>query len=295
MAADLAPRTLRLGFSPCPNDCVVFDALVHGRVSTPLTFDVVLDDVEALNGMAAAGALDVAKVSYHAAAHLARDWRLLRAGGALGRGVGPLFVAREPLRDLRDQLVAVPGGRTTAMLLLSLYAPGVRTVPMRFDRIMPAVAAGEVDAGLVIHEGRFTYRDHDLICLQDLGRWWELTTGHLIPLGAIAVARSLDHAVQREVARVVRASVEAAFADPGASEPYVAAHAQEMDPDVRRRHVELYVNRHTLDLEDEGVAAVRALFAAAAERNLAPAPPDDLFVGGDRLGASQAVREVAGH
>jgi 1,4-dihydroxy-6-naphthoate synthase len=269
---------LRLGFSPCPNDCVVFDALVHGRIPTPLRFDVVLDDVEALNGMAAEGRLDVAKVSYHAAAHLATGWRLLRAGGALGRGVGPLFVAREPLSDLRGRVVAVPGGRTTAMLLLALYAPGVRTVALRFDRIMPAVAAGDADAGLVIHEGRFTYQDHGLICLQDLGRWWELTTGHLIPLGAIAVSRALPPLVQHEVARVVRASVEAAFADPTASEPYVAQHAQEMDPGVRRRHVELYVNRYTLDVEEEGRAAVVALFTAAAKRGLAPAPPDDLFV-----------------
>lgn len=269
---------LRLGFSPCPNDCVVFDALVHGRIPTPLRFDVVLDDVEALNGMAAAGRLDVAKVSYHAAAHLARSWRLLRSGGALGRGVGPLFVAREPLSDLRQRVIAVPGGTTTAMLLLALYAPGSKTVAMRFDEIMPAVASGAVDAGLVIHEGRFTYQEHGLICLQDLGRWWEHTTGHLIPLGAIAVARTLPLAVQHEVARVVHASVAAAFADPAASEPFVAEHAQEMDPDVRRRHVELYVNRYTLDVEEEGRAAAHALFAAAADRGLAPPPPDDLFI-----------------
>jgi 1,4-dihydroxy-6-naphthoate synthase len=269
---------LRLGFSPCPNDCVVFDALVHGRIATPLRFDVVLDDVEALNEMAADARLDVAKVSYHAAAHLARSWRLLRSGGALGSGVGPLFVAREPLSDLRNAVIAVPGGTTTAMLLLSLYAPGATTVAMRFDRIMGAVASGEVDAGLLIHEGRFTYQDRGLVCLQDLGWWWEHTTGHLIPLGAIAVRRTLPEAVQREVARVVHASVAAAFEDPAASEDYVALHAQEMDSDVRRRHVELYVNRYTLDVGDEGRAAVAALFAAAAGRALVPAPPEDLFV-----------------
>jgi 1,4-dihydroxy-6-naphthoate synthase len=273
-----ATRPLRLGFSPCPNDCFVFDALVHGRVATPLRFDVVLDDVEALNGAAAAGELDVAKVSYHAAARLAASWRLLPSGGALGWGVGPLFVAREPLRELRDLTVAVPGGTTTAMLLFSLYAPGVTTVPMRFDRIMPAVAAGEVDAGLVIHEGRFTYHEHGLVCVQDLGRWWEGSTGHPLPLGAIAVARALGDDVHRELARVVRASVEAAFADPAASEPFVALHAQEMDPDVRRRHIELYVNASTLDVGEEGRAAVAALFAAASARGLVPEPPRDLFV-----------------
>jgi 1,4-dihydroxy-6-naphthoate synthase len=276
---DLASHPpLRLGFSPCPNDCVVFDALVHGRVATPLRFDVVLEDVEALNRLAAAGRLDVAKVSYGAAAHLAHAWRLLPSGGALGRGVGPLLVARAPLDDLDGRVVAVPGGTTTAMLLLSLYAPEAPTVAMRFDRIMPAVAAGEVDAGLVIHEGRFTYQDHGLVCVQDLGSWWEHGTGHLTPLGAIAVARALPAAVQLEVARAVRASVAAAFDDPSASDPFVAAHAQEMESAVRRRHVELYVNTSTLDLGEEGRAAVDALLAAAAERGLAPRPPDDLFV-----------------
>ena len=269
---------LRLGFSPCPNDCVVFDALVHGRIPTPLRFDVVLDDVEALNGMAAAGRLDVAKVSYHAAAHLARSWRLLRSGGALGRGVGPLFVAREPLSDLRQRVIAVPGGTTTAMLLLALYAPGSTTVAMRFDEIMPAVASGAVDAGLVIHEGRFTYQEHGLICLQDLGRWWEHTTGHLIPLGAIAVSRSLPLAVQHEVARVVHASVAAAFADPAASEPFVAEHAQEMEPAVRAKHVALYVNEHTLDLGAAGRRAALTLFAAARRLHGLDDPGLDPFV-----------------
>jgi len=274
------PRPLRLGFSPCPNDCHVFDALVHGRIATPLRFEVVLDDVEALNAAAAAGALDVAKVSYHAAAHLARAWRLLPAGGALGRGVGPLLVAREPLADLRGRTVAVPGGRTTARLLLALYAPHAQTRTMRFDRIMPAVAAGEADAGLVIHEGRFTYASHGLVVLEDLGRWWEAGTGHLLPLGAIAVSRALDDDVQREVARAVRASVEAAFADPAASEPYVARHAQELDPEVRRQHIALYVNEYTRDVGEEGRAAVAALLGAAADLGLAPPPPADLYVSG---------------
>jgi 1,4-dihydroxy-6-naphthoate synthase len=278
MAATL-DRPLRLGFSPCPNDCAVFDALVHGRIATPLRFDVTLADVEELNGLAAAGQLDVAKVSYHAAARIARGWRLLRSGGALGRGVGPLFVAREPRTELRDLRVAVPGGTTTALLLLELFAPGITTVAMRFDRIMPAVARGEVDAGLVIHEGRFTYREHGLVCLQDLGAWWERSTGHLLPLGAIAVSRSLPDDVAREVGRAVRASVEASFADPTAAEPFIARHAQEMDPSVRRQHVELYVNQWTIDIGDEGRRAVHALFDAASARGLIPPPPSGLFVG----------------
>lgn len=273
------PRPLRLGFSPCPNDCFVFDALVHGRVDTPLSFEVVLDDVEALNAMAADDALDVAKVSYHAAAHLADRYRLLPSGGALGRGVGPLVVTREPLTDLRGRTVAVPGGRTTAMLLLALaFGADVGTSVLRYDRIMPAVAAGEVDAGLIIHESRFTYPDHGLVCHLDLGSWWEARSGHLIPLGAIAVRRDLSEGVQRELARAVHASVSAAMADPAASEPFIAEHAQEMDPEVRRRHVELYVNRWSVDLGADGRAAVAALFAAAAAEGLAPLPPADLYV-----------------
>lgn len=272
-------RRLRLGFSPCPNDCFVFDALVHGRVATPLRFDVVLDDVEALNGMARAGALDVAKVSWHAAGHLASAWWMLRAGGALGRGVGPLIVARDPATALRGARVAVPGGTTTAKLLLRLFAPeGVDEVELRYDRILPAVAAGEVDAGLIIHESRFTYPAHGLVALADLGAWWEARTGGLLPLGGIAVRQDLGAEVAREVGRVVAASVAAAFDDPEASEPYVAAHAQEMDPEVRRAHIALYVNRWSRDVGDDGEAAVRRLLAEAHAVGLVPPAPADLFV-----------------
>lgn len=271
-------RPLRIGFSPCPNDCAAFHALVAGAVDTPLRFTAVLDDVQALNAMAADGALDVVKVSYHAAARLAHRYRLLPSGGALGRGVGPLLVAREPLTSVRGLEVAIPGADTTAALLLALYAPGTRTRTMRFDAIMPAVASGEQGAGLVIHEGRFTYTEHGLVCVQDLGAWWERVSGTLVPLGAVAVARSLDEGVQREVAAAVHASVRAALHDPSASEAYVAEHAAELEPWVRRRHVELYVNEWTLHLGAEGRAAVDALFETAAARGLLEAPPADLFV-----------------
>jgi 1,4-dihydroxy-6-naphthoate synthase len=273
------PAPLRLGFSPCPNDCFVFDALVHGRVATPLRFEVVLDDVEALNQRARAGTLDVAKVSWHAVGHLTRDWWMLRAGGALGHGVGPLVVARTPLDGLRGHRVAVPGGTTTAKLLLRLFAPeGVEEVELRYDRIMPAVAAGEVDAGLIIHESRFTYAEHGLVALADLGAWWEERTGGLLPLGGIAVRRALGPDVAREVARAVAASVDAAFADPSASEPYVAAHAQEMRPEVRRAHIELYVNAWSRDVGADGEAAVRRLLGEAHAIGLVPPVPADLFV-----------------
>ena len=261
---DGAPdRPLRLGFSPCPNDCVVFHALVHDPNLTRLRFEVTLDDVEALNGMAAEGALDVAKVSYHAAATMLDRWALLPSGGALGRGVGPLVVTREPLRDLRGMLVAVPGGRTTARLLLALAHPEARTTELRYERIMPAVVAGEADAGLIIHESRFTYADHGLHAFADLGTWWEAEVGELIPLGGIAVRRDLDPALQDEIARAVHASVAAAFRDPAASEAYVAEHAQEMSPEVRAKHVALYVNEHTLDVGDDGRRAVTTLVRAA--------------------------------
>jgi 1,4-dihydroxy-6-naphthoate synthase len=303
--AEPSDRPLRLGFSPCPNDCFVFDALVHGRIATPLRFEVVLDDVEALNQRALAGELDVAKVSYHAFGLLARDWWMLRAGGALGHGVGPLIVARPGAeangsttgdahgsahgsanapadpggRALTGLRVAVPGGTTTAKLLLRLYAPdGVEEVELRYDRIMPAVAAGEVDAGLIIHESRFTFADHGLTSWVDLGSWWETRSGGLLPLGGIAVRRALGLDVAREAQRAVAESVAAAFADPAASEAYVALHAQELAPAVRRAHIDLYVNARSLDVGAEGEAAVRVLLAEAAAIGLVPPLPDDPFV-----------------
>jgi 1,4-dihydroxy-6-naphthoate synthase len=286
VAAPPLDRPLRLGFSPCPNDCFVFDALVHGRVATPLRFEVVLDDVEALNQRALAGELDVAKVSYHAFGRLAAAWWMLRAGGALGRGVGPLIVARAGsaegaagLPRLRGRRVAVPGGTTTAKLLLRLFAPdGVEEVELRYDRIMPAVAAGEVDAGLIIHESRFTYADHGLVSLLDLGAWWERRSGGLLPLGGIAIRRELGLDVARETQRAVAASVSAAFANPGASDAYVALHAQELSPTVRRAHIDLYVNAHSLDVGPDGEEAVRRLLEEAAAIGLVPPLPGDPFV-----------------
>lgn len=269
---------LRLGFSPCPNDTFVFHALVHGLVADGERWDVRLEDVETLNELAERGALDVAKVSYHAFGRFADDWWMLPSGGALGRGVGPLIVAREAGRSLSGARVATPGGRTTANLLLDLYAPAdARRVAMRYDRIMPAVADGTVDAGLIIHESRFTYRDHGLASLVDLGAWWERTRGAALPLGGIAVRRDLGGATVARVAAAVRASVEAARRDPAASAAYVAAHAQEMSPEVRDRHVATYVNDFTLDVGEEGRAAVRTLLDHAADRGLMPTVRRDLF------------------
>ena len=276
---------LRLGYSPCPNDTFIFHALVHGLVADgaapPLTFDVTLDDVEAMNRLADEGELDVAKVSYHAYGYLARRWVLLPAGGALGEGVGPLVVAREPDLDLAGRRIAIPGGRTTANLLLKLWRPaGSELVELRYDRIMPAVVAGEVDAGLIIHESRFTYPSYGLHALVDLGSWWEEQVGELVPLGAIAARRSLGAETLARLTRLLRASLEHAWADPTASAAYVAEHAQEMEPAVRQRHIDLYVNHYSLDVGEAGAGAARALLERGHRKGLFAPVPEPFFAVG---------------
>lgn len=276
---------LRLGFSPCPNDTFIFHALVHGLVrcgpGPELAFDVELADVEALNLMTAEGRLDVAKISYHAYGYLADDYVLLPAGGALGQGVGPLVVARDKELDLRGKRVAIPGGRTTANLLLKLWQPeGVELVELRYDKIMPAVVAGEVDAGLIIHESRFTYQGFGLHELVDLGTWWEQEVGELVPLGAIAARRSLGEETLARLTRGLRASLQYAWEHPEASAEYVAAHAQEMEPNVRQRHIDLYVNRYSLDVGTEGAAAARALLERGHLKGLFAPVPEPFFAVG---------------
>jgi 1,4-dihydroxy-6-naphthoate synthase len=254
--------SLTLGFSPCPNDTFVFHALVHGLVGGPEFAPPTYADIDVLNGLALAGELDVLKVSYAVLPDL-RDYVLLNAGGALGRGCGPLVLTREPAtkESLRGARVAVPGERTTAYLLLRLWDPGFGSVEvMPFDRIMPAVRAGEVDAGLVIHESRFTYPAYGLHQVADLGDWWESETGLPIPLGAIVARRSLPAG---EIEAAIRRSVEHAWAHPGDSRAYVLAHSQELAPDVVDAHIALYVNEFTRDLGDEGRRAVDELLKRA--------------------------------
>ena len=284
MSADTA-STLRLGYSPCPNDTFIFYALAHGLArdadAPALRFDIRLDDVEALNQAADRGELDVAKVSYHAYGYLADRYVMLRAGGALGSGVGPLIVTRDELDDLAGRRIAIPGGRTTANLLLRLSQPEVELVTMRYDRIMPAVAAGEVEAGLIIHESRFTYPDHGLRCHLDLGAWWEQTTGQLVPLGGIIARRDLGGAVLHRLQDLLRASLAYAWENPTATRAYVAEHAQEMDETVRQRHIELYVNRYSMDVGPEGEKAAATLLGRAVEQGLFPRLPDTLFLDAD--------------
>ena len=253
--------TLSLGFSPCPNDTFVFHALVHGLVGGPAFAPPVYADIDVLNAHALAGDLDVVKVSYGVLPDLS-GYTLLGSGGALGRGCGPLVLTRSPGVDLRGATIAVPGRQTTAYLLLRLWDPGFGDVEvLPFDQIMPAVRDGRVDAGLVIHESRFTYPSYGLHAAADLGDWWEGETGLPIPLGAIVAREGLDTAA---IEAVIRASVEHAWAHPEASRDYVLAHSQELAPDVVDAHIALYVNEFTRDLGAEGRRAVDELLRQAA-------------------------------
>jgi 1,4-dihydroxy-6-naphthoate synthase len=264
---------MKIAFSPCPNDTFVFHAWTHGLIEGAPPVDVTYADIDVTNTAAEHGAFDVVKVSYAALPWLLDRYTLLPSGGALGRGCGPLVLTRGGVPDLDGQTVAVPSERSTAFLLFRLWASGQR--PERIDvlpfaSIMPAVRDGSYDAGLVIHEARFTYPSYGLTALVDLGAWWESDTGLPIPLGAILAGRDLDAAA---LTRVVRASVEHAWAHPSASADYVAEHADEMSPEVQRQHIELYVNEFTRDLGDEGYAAASALLDRAFAAGLTPSSP----------------------
>ncbi|ATZ25321.1 1,4-dihydroxy-6-naphthoate synthase [Streptomyces lavendulae] len=272
-----------IAYSPCPNDTFVFDAWTHGRVPGAPALDVTFADIDVTNGMAERGELDVLKVSYAVLPWVLEEYALLPCGGALGRGCGPLVLTREPGLDLGGKTVAVPSERSTAYLLFRLWAADVlpagvgEVVVLPFHEIMPAVRDGRVDAGLVIHEARFTYQDYGLHCLADMGEHWESTTGLPIPLGAIIAKRSLGAGTLRALAESARASVRMAWEDPEASRPYVRAHAQELDPAVADQHIGLYVNEFTADLGEAGYAAVRGLLTRAAAEGLVPAiGPDAL-------------------
>ena len=267
-------RALRLGYSPCPNDTFIFYALMHGRISLPdFSINEELADVETLNRRALARELDLTKVSYHAFGHLRDEYALLRSGGALGRGCGPLVVARQAttLAGLRGKLIAIPGELTTANLLLQLHGTGYERLQiLPFDRIVAAVASGSVDAGLIIHESRFTFAEHGLVQVEDLGAWWEELTGLPIPLGGILARRRLGREVIAEVERAINASVRYAFAHPEEARAYIRAHAQELDDAVINQHIALYVNHFSLDLGEEGLAAVHELLHRAAAAGIIP-------------------------
>jgi len=268
---------LTLGFSTCPNDTFMFDAMVHQRVDTEgLTFKLVMEDILHLNRRALAGELDVLKVSYNAYGHVRQQYRLLNSGSAMGEGVGPLLISRAPTNASElialGATIAIPGVNTTANLLLNFFAPQLtERKEMLFHDVMPAVANGEADAGVIIHENRFTYQEHGLHLVQDLGAHWEEKTGLPIPLGAICAHERLGDELIAKVDRVLRRSVEYAFAHPDASRAFVREYAQEMSEAVTQQHIELYVNNYSVDMGTRGRQAVQQLLRVGEEMNLYPA------------------------
>lgn len=274
-------HTLTLGYSPCPNDTFIFNALVHGLVPCPgVNFIERLEDVETLNRLALEGALDLTKISYHAFGHLRDRYVLLHCGGALGRGCGPLVVAQKSctMEQLRNQTILIPGELTTANLLLQLHGGGftkVKNIP--FDQIMPALARGEAAAGVIIHESRFTYQQHGLHHILDLGQWWEEQTGLPIPLGGILARRNLAPEMIETIDHALQASVNYARQHPQSATEYIRSHAQELSNSVTDEHIKLYVNEFSIDLGDEGVAAVQELLARAEKQGLIPACHLPLF------------------
>lgn len=267
---------LTIGFSPCPNDTFIFYALTHGQVAAEnIKFmPERLEDVETLNAMALQGELDVTKLSFHALGHVLDKYVMLGAGAALGRGCGPLLVTgagRVTSEEPRHWKIAIPGAYTTAAMLLKLYAPDCQNLQvMRFDKIMDAISRGEVDAGVIIHESRFTYQAHGLTCVRDLGAWWEETTGLPIPLGCIAARRSLAPEIIRKVDNAVRDSVQWAYAHPDDCRGYIREHAQELDDKVTSEHIKLYVNDFSVQMGEQGRAAVEELLRRGRAAGIFP-------------------------
>jgi 1,4-dihydroxy-6-naphthoate synthase len=273
---------LSLGFSPCPNDTFIFDALVHERIDTEgIHFDLVMEDVEALNQRAFRGELAVTKLSYHAFAYLVDKYALLESGSALGKGVGPLLIAQSDLPEdiVNQSLIAIPGQYTTANFLFSLaYPQAQQKQELVFNAIEEAILRGSVKAGVIIHENRFTYQQKGLVRLMDLGLHWETKTKMPIPLGGIVVRRDLPDDIQQKMERIMHRSVAYAFAHPEASRDFVKAHAQEMDEKVMQQHIQLYVNDYTKGLGDEGRQAVETLFQLAQDLKITPPYTSKIFL-----------------
>lgn len=275
---------LTLGFSPCPNDTFIFDALIHQKVDTEgLEFKVSYDDVETLNQKAFRNELDITKLSFHAFAHVVNNYALLDAGSALGFGVGPLLLSKHPVSILNSQVsnltTGIPGKYTTANFLLSLAYPQLTNkVEMLFSEIEDALLNDEIDLGLIIHENRFTYQDKGLHKVLDLGEFWEKETGCAIPLGGIVIRRELTEDVKLKVNRVLQRSVEFAFANPKSGIEFIRSHAQSMDESVMYKHIELYVNKYSIDLGKEGRKAIELLFEKAQNLGIIPKITKDLFL-----------------
>jgi len=273
---------LSLSYSPCPNDTFIFDAAVHHKVDTEgIEFDLQLADVEELNKKALNGAVDITKLSYHAFMHVSQDYQLLRAGGALGENNGPLLISAKPVSvsELKNKTIAIPGKLTTANLLLSIAFPDAQNrKEYLFSDIEQAVISGEADCGLIIHENRFTYQTKKLIKLADLGEIWEKKTALPIPLGGIVIKRSFDNKIKTAINRIIRRSMRFAYENPDSAAEYIKENAQEMDPEVMRKHIELYVNDYSFDVGSKGMQAVKRLFEEAAKYQSLPALNTDFFI-----------------
>ena len=261
-----------LGFSPCPNDTFIFDAMVNGNIDNQgLEFDYVMEDVETLNKWAIEGKLDITKLSYNTFLHTVGKYALLHAGSALGKGVGPLLISKRPLdlANINEFKIAIPGFQTTANLLLTLAFPQAKNKQeLLFSEIEQSVLDGAFDAGLIIHESRFTYAQKGLNKLIDLGDWWETTVGAAIPLGGIVAKRSLGKDVIAKVDAIIKSSLAHSWASYPELSSFVKNNAQEMEEDVMRKHIELYVNNYTNDLGEEGRNAITTLFDRARTADL---------------------------
>lgn len=273
---------LTLGFSTCPNDTFIFDAMIHHKVDAEgLGFDVVLADVEELNRGAFEGTIDITKLSYHAYAYIAEKYRLLTSGSALGRGNGPLLISKHKVYpdEVGDLKVAIPGKYTTANLLFSVFYPEVKEkTEYLFSDIEEAILDGEVDAGVIIHENRFTYQKKGLKKITDLGERWEEKTNSPIPLGGIVINRKFDDDTQKKVNRVLKRSIRYAFDHPNSGYDFIKKYAQEMEDEVVKKHIDLYVNGFTLELGNEGEQAIKTLYEEATKNGVIPSVPKDIFV-----------------
>ncbi|HEX4850545.1 MAG TPA: 1,4-dihydroxy-6-naphthoate synthase [Puia sp.] len=267
---------ISLGFSPCPNDTFIFDAMVNKKIDTSgLDFEYVLEDVETLNQWALTGKLDVSKISYGVLPLIMKDFNLLDAGGALGKGVGPLLISKKQIQltKIKDLRIAIPGKNTSAHILFSLAFPEASQKKfMIFSAIEDSILNGEVDAGVIIHENRFTYGKRGLVQLVDLGKFWEEETGCPIPLGGIVVKKQFDHSAQKTIGDLIRKSVEFAFKNYPFLPPFVTNHAQEMEESVMRQHIDLYVNDYTLSLGESGRLAVNRFISVYEKANQLTTP-----------------------
>jgi 1,4-dihydroxy-6-naphthoate synthase len=274
---------LSLAYSTCPNDTFGFYGLAKGHITCPdISFDISLADVETLNQAARNRVYDITKLSFAAMGNLRSSYWLLKSGAALGRGCGPLIVARPGcgIASLYDSAIAVPGMDTTACLLTGLYlGKPPNAFPITFDRIMPEVSKGNFDYGVIIHEGRFTYQEYGLVSILDLGLWWEQQTRLPVPLGCIAASKNLELDVVKKVEKAIQESIAFAFAHPERTAPYIREHAQEMAPVVIQQHIDLYVNEFSLDIGTEGICAVETLFSMAQSCGLVAQDSSQLFPG----------------